>query len=241
MTLAPSRFGRRRLYLMRHGRVDYFSDAVLQAGDHRIATLTPEGRAQAAAAGLALKDVPFDIALCSGLPRTRETAEIVLSAQETPPPLEDNLAFEELRGGTLRFESREAAATAMAGQFARAAQPGARMFGGEAFLEAQMRTVEALEVMFTRAIWRTALLVAHEGVNRLILSWAAGAGLSAAPAFEQDVACVNVIDADIVPSDPDGARIDRCMLKLVNATPYNWLKHGMSRTSLEAIFAADEH
>lgn len=81
-----------------------------------------------------------------------------------------------------------------------------------------------------------ALVVAHEGVNRLILSWACGAGLSAASAFEQDTCCVNVIDFDLTEG---GGEIGRIIVKAVNITPYNWLKHGMSRTSLEAIFAAD--
>lgn len=225
---------------MRHGRVDYFSAEVLAAGDHRVARLTEQGRAEADAAGVALREAPLDIALSSGLLRTRETAEIVLSRHSQPPLLGEEPAFEELRGGTLRFASREEAAAAMSAQFAEASRPGARMFAGESFLEAQRRCVEALERLFLSGDWKTALLVAHEGVNRLMLSWAAGAGLSAASAFEQDTACVNVIDADIVADARTGeARIGRCMLKLINATPYNWLKHGMSRTSLEAIFAAD--
>jgi probable phosphoglycerate mutase len=29
------------------------------------------------------------------------------------------------------------------------------------------------------------------------------------------------------------------MIKSVNLTPYNWLKHGMNLTSLEAIFERD--
>ncbi len=233
------RFGRRRIYLMRHGRVDYFSDRVLAAGDHRVATLTEEGQAQALAAGEALAGVSFDVALSSGLPRTRETAELVLSLNKAPAALGEDGALEELRGGTLKFPSREEAAAAMQGQFQRAHQPGAAMFGGERFLEAQGRAVTALEALATGPIWRTALIVAHEGINRLILSWACGAGLSAAPAFEQDTACINVLDLDIAPDEPKGAQIERVIVKAVNITPYNWLKHGMSRTSLEAIFAAD--
>jgi phosphoserine phosphatase len=36
--------------------------------------------------------------------------------------------------------------------------------------------------------WRRLLLVAHDGVNRVILAWAAQAGLGALAAFEQDMA-----------------------------------------------------
>lgn len=239
MTAPALRFGRRRLYLMRHGRVDYFADKVLAAGDHRIAVLTEEGRTQALAAGEALAAVTFDLALCSGLPRTRETAELVLSRISQAPDLGDDLAFEELRGGTLKFPSRDEAAKAMHAQFLKANLPGARMFGGESFYEAQSRAVAALQDLCTGPVWRNALLVAHEGINRLLLSWACGAGLAAAPAFEQDTACVNVLDFDIEPGDDGRPRIERVIVKMVNVTPYNWLKHGMSRTSMEAIFAAD--
>jgi probable phosphoglycerate mutase len=235
----PARFGRRRVYLMRHGHVDYFSDKVLAAGDHRVATLTALGRAQAEAAGLALKEAPIDLALCSGYPRTRETADIVLGARADRLDLGDDEAFVELKGGTLKFPSRDVAAEAMHAQFLAAAQSGARMFGGEAFNEAQARAVEALTALLVGPIWQSALVVAHEGINRLILSWACGAGLSAAPAFEQDTACVNVLDFDIAPDANGAPSIARAIVKLINATPYNWLKHGMSRTSLEAIFAAD--
>ena len=54
-------------------------------------------------------------------------------------------------------------------------------------------------------------------------------------AFEQDTGCINVLDFDL---HTDGS-IERTMIKSVNLTPYNWLKHGMNLTSLEAIFERD--
>ena len=80
--------------------------------------------------------------------------------------------------------------------------------------------------------------MAHEGINRLILSWAAGTGLLATSAFEQDTGCINVIDFDMVPAEDGspGLEIARTLIKAVNLTPYNFLKHGMNLTSLEAIF-----
>jgi probable phosphoglycerate mutase len=78
------------------------------------------------------------------------------------------------------------------------------------------------------------LIVAHEGINRLLLSWAAGADLHAMGGFEQDTGCVNVLDFDM-----KGGEINRPIIKAVNLTPYNYLKHGMNLTSLEAIFERD--
>lgn len=222
---------RRRIFLMRHGHVDYFSDKVLRAGDHTIATLTEMGQDQARVAGIALADVAFDIAISSGYPRTNETAALVLAAQSAPPPVWEEPALVELKGGTIKFASRDAAAVAMKAEFQRAGEPGARMFNGESFADAQIRAVEAISALLDRPGWKTALIVAHEGINRVVLSWACGAGLAAAAAFEQDTACINVLDFDV--------ESHRAIIKAVNLTPYNYLKHGMTRTSLEAIFAAD--
>ena len=71
---------RRRIFLMRHGSVTYFDDA----GKSRLPESVPlneEGRAQADAAGLALRaaGVRFDRVIVSGLPRTVETAARVLA------------------------------------------------------------------------------------------------------------------------------------------------------------------
>lgn len=74
------------------------------------------------------------------------------------------------------------------------------------------------------------------------MSWASGAGLLAAPSFEQDTGCVNVIDFDMVlgADGKPGQEIERALIKAVNLTPYNYVKHGMNLTSLEAIFARND-
>ena len=102
----------------------------------------------------------------------------------------------------------------------------------------QARNVAALQRLFAQPGWHTALVVAHEGVNRLLLSWMTGNGLSAVQSFEQDLACINVLDFDMVPREDGtvGTDIARRLIKAVNLTPYNYVKHGMNLTSLEAIF-----
>lgn len=84
---------------MRHGFVDYTSKEVREAQDPTIAYLTPQGREEAQAAGVALSDVALDLALCSGLRRTEETAQIVLSEHTAPPKLEIEERFQELKSG----------------------------------------------------------------------------------------------------------------------------------------------
>lgn len=230
--------GRRRIYLMRHGHVDYFDPAVT---DPRQVLLTEDGRRQAQAARDALRHVPFDLAVHSGLPRTRETAEIVLAASAGAPKPVAEPGIEELKSGWLVADSREELAARLAFCFDVAAEPGARFLpDGETFAGAQARIVEAMERLIVTRVWRTALIVAHEGVNRILLGWASKGGLATIGAFEQDLCCVNVVDVDVTPAESgEGLQIERAILKAVNVTPYDYVKAGLPRTSLEHLFGVD--
>ena len=244
MSTLPGPAGRRRIYLMRHGHVDYFAPDIPRHGSVRQVPLTPRGRGEAEAAAHALAKVTLDRAVCSGLPRAKETAEIVIGLQEHPPALESDEALAEIRGGSLlSVANRSELVATMSFHFARAAEAGATMLeGGEAFHAAQSRAVDCVRRLLAASGWTQSLIVAHEGINRLILSWASGAGLLATNAFEQDTGCINVLDFDMVPAH-DGApgpEIARVLIKAVNLTPYNYLKHGMNMTSLEAIFSREE-
>jgi len=236
--------GRRRLYLMRHGHVDYMAPEVIRTRNIADVPLTARGRMEAQAAGRALASVALDRAFSSGLPRTRETAELVLAQSSAAPALETVPALVEIHGGRPKDAVRDRAEliATMAFSFTRAAEEGATMLAeGEAFAAAQARAVGAITALLAAPGWRQALIVAHEAINRVILSWASGAGLSAAAAFEQDTGCINVLDFDMVPAE-DGSptsEIARVLIKAVNLTPYNYVKHGMNLTSLEAIFDPD--
>lgn len=229
--------GRRRIYLMRHGHVDYFDPSL---SEPRTAVLTGEGRRQAQACRDALRRLDLDLVVCSGLPRTRETAEIVLSANPDAPRIEDEPGLEELKSGFLRARSREELAAMLAFCFDDAAAPGARFLpDGETFAEAEARIVPALERLVLGRSWKTALIVAHEGVNRIILGWACGGGLAAIGAFEQDLCCVNILDIDVTPAAGGGLQVERAIIKAMNVTPYDYVKSGLSRTSLEHLFEVD--
>ncbi len=239
MNALPGTTGRRRIYLMRHGFVDYTSRRVRETRDPSQAYLTEAGREEARAAGAALAEVHFDLAICSGLARTRETAEIVLREHPADLVLEDEPRFQELRSGTyIDFQSAEQLAATMTFQFERAGEPGAAFLeGGELFSDALSRIVDGFLDLLARPDWHTALIVGHEGVNRLALSWAIGAPLGASAGFEQDTGCINIVDFDLTPDpEKEGARIERVLLKALNLTPANYLKNGMNLRSLEAIF-----
>jgi probable phosphoglycerate mutase len=225
---------------MRHGHVDYLHKRVAESGNTNIVPLTALGRDQATASGRALAHVAFDVVMSSGYPRTRETLERVLAENEHPVPVIDTEpGLVEVHGGRITgVSSRREMAAAMAFQYDAAAEPGASLFqGGEIFADALDRASAAIRRLLDRPDWHTALVVAHEGINRVVLGWMTGNGLAAVQTFEQDLACINVLDFDLVPAlSGAGTEIARRIIKAVNLTPYNYVKHGMNLTSLEFIF-----
>ena len=239
MSALPGTTGRRRIYLMRHGFVDYTSEAVRKSRDPKVATLTERGVEEAQAAGVALSDVHFDLAICSGLPRTRQTAEIVLDEHPLSLELEVEERFGELRSGSyMDFHSAEHLAAVMTFTFEQAGEPDAEFLpGGERFADAMVRVRAALHDLLMRPNWASALVVAHEVVNRMVLADVIGAPLGASAGFEQDTGCINILDFDLVPAESgEGTRVERGVIKAVNLTPANYLKNGMNLRSLEAIF-----
>ena len=220
--------GRRRIYLMRHGEVRYFDDQRKHVHP-KFVDLTDDGRAQAAAMGELLADVPFDRAMSTGLPRTILTAQGVLAGQDLE--LGEIPELREIRSGSSKDKSPQQARADFLNGFANADQPGAQFLGGDVFQEVYDRAVGALEAQLAAPGWRNMLIVAHDGINCLLLGWASGAGLAAIAGFEQDPGCLNIIDADM-----EAGEIQRRIIKLINLTPTNCSKLGNNLTSAEQIF-----
>ena len=186
--------GRHRIYLMRHGEVSYF-DADGKAVNPLAVTLTDKGQAQARAAGAALAEVPIDRVVCSGLPRTRETAELATEGRAFT--IDEVPGLVEIKGGRFSDIPRDRMEAEIVYGFDGADQRGARFAGGELIADFEQRTVASLLDLLDQPDWTTLLVVAHDGVNRMLLGWACGAGLKAAPSFEQDMGCLDIIDVDI--------------------------------------------
>ncbi|MEN8721624.1 MAG: histidine phosphatase family protein [Alphaproteobacteria bacterium] len=233
---------RRRIYLMRHGHVDYFQQPADGSElDTTQVNLTERGQGEAKKAGIALKDIPFDKAVCSGYPRTFQTAQGVLSSQPeaTRPTLEIDPDLVELHSGNFNIGhllTEHSLTEALSHAFDEAQKNGATMGdGGEAFADAMERSARGMMALINDPDWTQALVVAHEGINRVILSWAAAGDTSIMGAFEQDLACFNILDVDHA---ADGS-LRRIAIKAVNVTGWNPSKDGMNRLSLEEIFHRD--
>lgn len=221
---------RRRIHLLRHAEAAYFDAAGRRTGDSRVVALTERGREQAAGMRTLLADVPLDAVVVSGLPRTVETADIVLQGRDLPRRTESLL--EEIGGGKSMAElPPERILPDIAYAFFHAGRDTGRYRDGEHFEPFVRRCQEGIERVLAWQDWDSLLLVAHGGVNRALLCWALDAPLSAFPVFEQDSCCLNVIDVDVT---PDGDIVRR-FIRAVNVTPYDVPKRHHRMTTLEGM------
>ena len=219
---------RRRIWLLRHAEAAYIDDEGRIARDPRLVPLSAHGRREAAQMAKLLDGAEFDRAVCSGLPRTVETATVVLAGSGLE--LERVPALEEVRGGGPGALGRALEPRDLAYALEAAHDEHARFLGGESFAELRERVVGAVEALVAAPDWSRMLLVCHGGVNRVILAWALGTDLRSAARMEQDSCCLNVIDLDR--HDDDGRHL-RTVVRAVNLTAGDPVKHERWLTSLE--------
>lgn len=219
---------RRRLLLMRHGSVDYF-DAAGRPYPPDDVPLTAHGVAQARAMGeaLAAHRVAPDRVVTSGLRRTRETAQHVLAAAHLTVPVEHWPDLQEIRGGKLSAirddELRDAFLAAFEGAVARET----RFLGGETIGELLDRVLPALQRLLADERWDTALLVAHGGVNRAVLSWFLTGRSAFFGGLAQDAGCLNVIDVGPTPATS--------VVRVVNFCAIDALRTGTRLSTMEEL------
>lgn len=183
---------RTRLFLIRHGQVEGHEEKRYN-GQGNI-PLTARGRRQLEAVAGRLAGVPLDAVWSSDLDRCRYGAEQLAAARALTVVYSP--ALRELHVG--EWEGRT-------WQELQASYPVEwqarlddivhyRIPGGESFLDAARRVRAALAKLLAAHPGQNVALVAHGGVNRIILLDALGAPLDRVFCLEQDYACVNVID-----------------------------------------------
>jgi broad specificity phosphatase PhoE len=224
-TWKPS--ARRRIYLMRHGEVDYFAPDGRPLRPESV-SLNAEGRRQAEAAGRLLADVPLDRVVTSGLPRSVETARLVIAPRKLP--LETRPDMREIETGPLRMLG-EPISLAVEQAFVSALhgglQPTDRFLGGETFGALLARVWPCFQELLAERDWQQLLIVAHGVVNLTLLSQVLGARLAGLGALEQENGCINLLDVE------DSGR---CLVQALNFTPLNPLKAGMQMTTMERLY-----
>ncbi len=216
------------MYLFRHGAVDYVNPDGSWVPDPDLVSLNERGWGQARSMGQAFAGVAIDRAICSGLKRTRQTAETVLASQGIPIAVDAGL--EEIRPGP----SEEAAGYDPLSDVAflhwRATNPEARFLGGERYSEFYGRVTSAIEAIVTDDDWHNLAIVAHGGTNAAILGWVTGLGLEAFGMYDQETCCHNVIDFDKTPSG-----VIRKTVRAVNVTSIDPLKSDRHAGDMELL------
>jgi len=218
---------RRRIYLMRHGAVDYIGADGAPVNPDSVA-LSATGREQATAAGLvfAQSGVRFDSVLTSGLPRTLETAALVLAASSQQLPVAQDERLQEIHPGHLGDLPRDQIVPAFLGLFSADADiEQHRFIGGESVGEMLDRVLPAFGELLLRQDWHCLLLVLHGAVNRALLGHAMTGGRTFFGRLEQASACINVID--VGPAD--------LVVRSTNLVPTDWLQHQQRQTTLEVL------
>jgi len=220
---------RRRIHFFRHGDVSYVDEQGNRVSDSRAVPLTTHGREQAQAMRHFVDEIPFDKAVCSGLPRTLETATHILKGHDLD--IETIPAFEEIRSHPDRYKNLKSLHD-VAYAFENAHEPGARYGEGEPFIDFETRIIQALNKLIDDTSWTNLALVAHGGVNRVILGWATGAGLQAFQVFDQNTCCLNIADID---THPETGHVVRTMVRGVNITTYDPAKKEVDKLTLEIL------
>ena len=222
---------RRRIYLMRHGEAAYLKADHTVVDDTRVVPLTDFGREQARKQAELLSGVEFEKAVCSGLPRTVETAGIVLEGRDGPE-LEIVPALGEIEGSNAtdarELDDLESWIQHIANPWADAGDPEAQFIGGETFGHFAARVLPACDTLIADDNWRTLLLVLHGGVNRLLINHVMQLRFAGAVTIEQDTACLNIIDVDT-----EDGEVVRYLVRALNVTGYNLSKAGIHLTDME--------
>ncbi|MFO0880110.1 MAG: histidine phosphatase family protein [Gemmataceae bacterium] len=218
---------RRRVYLMRHGEVDYFDSTGRPHPVHTV-PLTSRGAEQARAVGLALAEVPLDLVVSSGLRRTDETAQLVLGSRSVPVETEPRLR--EIEPGRLADWAAVPPAAVrqfLLGSLGEGLEPTTQFLHGETIGACQERVQQAWHALLQRPGWSTVVVVAHNVVNRLLLGACLGLPLSSLGRIEQDPCGVNLIEVDSV---------GHTLVRFLNCSIHEPSKHTQRLTALEGLF-----
>ncbi len=220
---------RRRIFLMRHGSVTYF-DAAGNPVLPESVPLNATGREQATAAGrvFAESSIRFDRVIVSGLPRTVETASLVLAETKQQLDLQQIPELVEIRGGKLAAIPDAELREAFIGAFEGVAPEEKRFLAGESIGELMDRVHPAIDALRADADWDTLLLVLHGGVNRAILSYALTGQRLFLGNLAQTAGCINALDVGDAHHD--------WVVRFMNYSPPSALQAESRGTTMEALF-----
>ncbi len=183
-----------RVYLVRHAETTWNAEGRLQGSLD--APLSERGMRQLSRLTESLRGVPLVALYSSPLSRARECADAIGAACGLAVRLVDE--FREMDQG--EWEGRRVdEVVASDGQRVQAwwdAPHEVQVPGGESLQQVADRAVRAFGALNMRHPGQAIAIVAHGGVNKVILLAALGAPLSHHGRLRQSNACINVIEVD---------------------------------------------
>ncbi len=181
-----------RLYLARHGETTLSSE--FRYVGHMDVDITENGVVQMHKLRDRLKNECLNALYSSDLIRTKKGAEIIASCHDIKP-----IACEEFREinlgiweGLTREEIIEKYPDEYRGRLDDLAHSGVKE--GESFKDLQKRVMKKLTSVLNELKGKNILLVAHGGVNRVILCDVLKLDLQLLPRIDQTYGCLNIID-----------------------------------------------
>lgn len=198
-----------RIYLVRHGQVRGYE--VKRYNGQGNVPLTDLGQIQSRQIRDRLRSVPLDAVYSSDLDRSVSCAKLIAAAHNLTAVTDT--ALRELNIGDWEgrtwAELQEACPEDWQARLRDLVN--FRVPGGESLRDAADRIRPVVQNIVARHAGGHVAVVAHGGVNRIVLLDAIGAPLDRAFSLEQDYGCLNIIDYL-----PDG----KCVVKLLNDTAH---------------------
>ena len=183
---------RTRLLLVRHGEIT--TSREWRYVGHLDVDLTETGVKQMKRIGERLKNERVDVLLSSDLQRTRKGAEIIGTMIGLKP--QPNAAFREINLGEWEGLTRDEIVAQFPVDFEERSQnlPYFRIRNGESFADLQARVIRQIETVLEEYKGKNIALIAHGGVNRVIITHVLGMALSNLTRIDQAYGCLNIID-----------------------------------------------
>jgi broad specificity phosphatase PhoE len=183
---------RTRLYLARHGETT--TSAEFRFIGHMDVDITENGVEQMTTLRDRLMNDELNAIFCSDLLRSRKGAEIIGSLHEAEPIAYPE--FREIHLGIWEGLTRDDIMERYPEEYNLRLQDLAysHIQDGESFKDLQVRVMEKLSTILKEWKGKNILLLAHGGVNRVILFHALNLDLQLLPRIDQDYGCLNIID-----------------------------------------------
>ena len=199
---------RKRFYLFRHGEVDYTPQGkVVKNPD--LVDLTEVGKKQAKSIDENTKDFSIERIICSGLPRTLQTAEHIASRREITIECFPLLKEYEWDPNLLKDTKIERFGYLFEDSLAK------EMIGGTEDANEFYRRITCQLETIIKEDWSEMAAFLHGAVNAAIMCWVNDVDISFASKYDQDHAALNIIDIDV----NEKGKIVRKILKRYNIPP----------------------